>query len=212
VPPSLSPSEQAAAICDACATGTLEDLKAILPAGEDAFTLANTQHPRSGLMPLHLAASRGSVAHCAYLLDECGALVDCEDPSGETAVQKAANRGHLQMIRLLVNKAGAEIIESADSDGWVALHNAASKGYLDIVRLLCDLGASVDRQSKLGYTPLMCAASRGHAVVVRYLLARPLIDVFLRNSHGETAYDVRLAVLNLADRFRRPPTGRSRFV
>lgn len=187
---SLSPSEQAIAVCDACATGSLEDLKAILHANDQAFTLANTQHPRSGLMPLHLAASRGSVPHVLYLVDEVGALLDCEDPSGETALQKAAHRGHLSIIRLLLGKGGAELVQSADADGWVALHNAASKGYLDIVRLLVEMGAAIDQQSKLGYTPLMCAASRGHAVVVRYLLGRPLIDVFLRNSHGETAYDV----------------------
>lgn len=95
--------------------------------------------------------------------------------------------------------------------------NASSKGFLDIVRFLVeDAGASIDAQSKHGYSalsefstrhlvccddsnprsPTVNAASKGNLPIVLFLTKRggsPL----LRNSFGETAFDLGAAVFEV---------------
>jgi hypothetical protein len=221
------------AITQACICGSLPTLRSLFHPSSlpddypPAFTLSNTPHPHTGLTPLHYAASRGHLDIARYLVDECGALVDMEDPSGETALHKAAYKGHAALVRFLCERGGGwQAAEEQDADGWTALHNAASRGWLDVVRILVEeVGAGVDKRSKGGYTALMNASSKGHLPVVRYVtyLLSPLVpssfsvfcpcsprrylttkhacDPLIRNAHGETAYDVAVASLeiNIAD-------------
>ncbi|CAG8779036.1 1883_t:CDS:2, partial [Acaulospora colombiana] len=126
----------------------------------EAFALANDATTRTGLTPLHGAASRGHIE-----IVQWRAIADIEDKEGETALHKAALNGHLHVVEYLISSAGADV-HSQDGDGWTPLHNACSKGYLDIVRYLCNHGATqpsndphaslsgVDVKSKGGWTPL----------------------------------------------------------
>ncbi|KAG8829514.1 hypothetical protein FRC17_006486, partial [Serendipita sp. 399] len=167
----------------------------------EAFVLANDATSRTGLTPLHGAASRGHVEVVQWLIECTGAMASIEDKEGETSLHKAALNGHLGVIQYLLSSAGVEV-HAQDNDGWTALHNACSKGYLDIVRYLCDHGAArptdssagVDQKSKGGWTPLMNAASKGHLPVVLYLLTKQNANPFIRNNWGETAYDIAAAV------------------
>lgn len=52
------------------------------------------------------------------------------------------------------------------------IHNASAKGNIDDVRRLVNAGASVSARNNHGMTPLMIAASKGHANVIRYLLSK----------------------------------------
>lgn len=84
----------------------------------------------------------------------------------QTALHKAAYRGHLSIIKHLLSPPSSSSssssrdgplakVEQADNDGWTALHGACSRGFLDIVRYMVeDCGAEVDVRSKGGYTPL----------------------------------------------------------
>ncbi|KAG8804699.1 hypothetical protein FRC16_003589 [Serendipita sp. 398] len=167
----------------------------------EAFVLANDATARTGLTPLHGAASRGHVEIVQWLVECTGAMASIEDKEGETSLHKAALNGHLAVIQYLLSSAGVDV-HAQDNDGWTALHNACSKGYLDIVRYLCDHGAAqptdtsagVDQKSKGGWTPLMNAASKGHLPVVLYLLTKQNANPFVRNNWGEMAYDIAAAV------------------
>ncbi|KAG6336356.1 hypothetical protein ID866_2751 [Astraeus odoratus] len=200
---------QLEALCAAASSGDLTLLKKLfstaLQGGEvEPFALANDASSRTGFTPLHSAASRGHLDVVRWLIEECGAMPDLEDREGETALHKAALHGHVPIIKyLLPDKAD---VHARDADGWTALHNACSKGYLDIVRWLCESGGAtnevdgikgVDLPSNGGWTPLMNAASKGHLPVVLYLLTKQRANPLVRNTWGETAYDVAAAVFEV---------------
>ncbi|KAK0532640.1 hypothetical protein OC834_002535 [Tilletia horrida] len=195
----MTEAEAVNAVARLCSTGPLAAVQDFFAsasaeppagAGISAFALANEPHPTTGLVPLHYAAKEGRLDIVRWLVSDAGAMVDLEDRDGETALHKAALAGKLPVCTfLLANDASAE---ATDSDGWTPLHNACSRGYLDIVRLLVEQAevsvnsATVPR----GWTPLMNAASKGHLPIVRYLTSKYHADPFIRNSAGETAYDV----------------------
>ncbi|KZV69854.1 ankyrin [Peniophora sp. CONT] len=91
----------------------------------EPFALVNDATSRTGLTPLHAAASRGHLDIVKWLIEGCGAIPDLEDKEGETAVHKASLQGHIDIIKyLLPNKSE---VHARDADGWTALHNACSK-------------------------------------------------------------------------------------
>lgn len=51
--------------------------------------------------------------------------------------QLAARNGHPEVIRLLVEKGGADVQERNATTGWVALHEAAFRGHVDCVKVGC---------------------------------------------------------------------------
>jgi hypothetical protein len=82
----------------------------------------------------------------------------------------AAEEGHLEVVRCLVQQMGADVSHSHYGD--TPLIVAAENGYTDLVRLLVtDLGADVNQAIAYGWTPLMLA-SRGNLCdgVVRCLV------------------------------------------
>lgn len=67
-------------------------------------------------------------------------------------------------------KPDLERLSSEDSDAQTPLHLAISVGSVDIVTHLLEAGALVDSLSQSGMTPLMHAAHRGHADIIKELL------------------------------------------
>jgi len=56
--------------------------------------------------------------------------------TGWTPLNWAADEGHVDVVRLLLEK-GADVAV-ANSNGWTPLNLAASNGYIDVVRLLLE--------------------------------------------------------------------------
>ena len=71
----------------------------------------------------------------------------------------------------------------------VCLHVAANKGRLEILSLLIEHKADVNRQNKLGSTPLHCAAGYGYEAVVKRLLDAGA-SKNLRDMDGKTPGDL----------------------
>ena len=128
----------------------------------------------AGRTPLHTAAELGDEEEVRKLLEDRRYDVNCVDDLGWTPLHKAASKGHLGVVRVLV-KAD---VNAHDKCGDTPLHKAASEGHLDVVRVLAsEFKADVNAHDWDGDTPLHKAAGRGHLDVVRVLASEFKADV-----------------------------------
>lgn len=99
--------------------------------------------------------------------------VNARQKDGKTLLHYAANRGHLDVAALLLQK-GAHI-DSQDNDGKTPLHEAMAYSRFPVARLLLEKGANVNLKDNDGDTPL---------ISIVYLdnkkLAVDLVHLFLR--------------------------------
>lgn len=116
---------------------------------------------------LHLLVHFGLDEFFQALLPRC-ADRDKKDFSGRTPLSRAAERGSINIVQLLLRGGGVNL-DSRDDDrtpvSW-----AAEAGNTSIVELLLSKGAEPDSEDLTGYTPLLYASKRGHGAVVRRLL------------------------------------------
>ena len=123
---------------------------------------------------LHLASQEGDIAEARRLI--CSLMVNVNTVEGNTQFSlikgtpfcKAAEKGHLDMVQLLLHN-GAKV-DKADKDGNTPLKIAARHGNLDIVRTLISEGADFEMANGSGITPLTTAAGSGHLDVVKFLV------------------------------------------
>ncbi|XP_026322504.1 E3 ubiquitin-protein ligase MIB1 [Hyposmocoma kahamanoa] len=131
------------------------------------------------------AAANGDAARCGDVLARTdGAQADVNGVfGGHTALQAAAQNGHVEVIRTLV-EAGAEA-DAEDRDGDRAAHHAAFGDEPAALRALAAAGADLNARNRRRQTPLHIAVNKGHLGVVRTLLQ---LDVHpsLQDSEGDT--------------------------
>jgi ankyrin repeat protein len=136
--------------------------------------------------PLHWAAFRGHT-RCAVLLIEHGADVNVLTGGRVTPLHDAAQCGRSgasETVELLL-RFGASA-QAANIDGETPLHRCYS---VNIARLLLDHGADISAIDRHGNTPLHTLAIYGRVEVMQFLLSRGA-EVNLRNSNGQTAWDI----------------------
>jgi ankyrin repeat protein len=141
---------------------------------------------RRGEHALLVAAREGSIKVGLFLLSQRNVSVDVPNPQGETPIMLAAIKGHLPLVRRLIER-GAAI----NKPGWTALHYAAAHPEpiaKDIVALLLERHAYIDAESPNGTTPLMMAARYGHRDAFKLLLNEGA-DAAVRNRAGLAAVD-----------------------
>ena len=115
------------------------------------------------------AASSGDVATLAQLVQRPGYDVNSLlDGTGSTALSAAAQGGHTQCVRGLLQQ-GAKV-NAADHEGSTALALAALGGYAEVVWLLCEAHANPNTRERTHTTPLHWAGYHGSADCVRSLL------------------------------------------
>ncbi|EEB92332.1 hypothetical protein MPER_09176, partial [Moniliophthora perniciosa FA553] len=93
---------------------------------------------------------------------------DASTRTGYTALHAAANKGHLDIIKWLVEDCGA-MPDLEDKEGETALHKAALNGYLHIIKYLLPDRADVHARDADGWTALHNACSKGYLDIVRWL-------------------------------------------
>ena len=108
-------------------------------------------------------------------------------PTPSKSLHTAARAGDILGLLALV-KQGAPIDERATSVKWTALHAAAALNRAVAVSVLLRHGADPNTYDVDGDTPLITAASLGHAEVVQQLIAKA--DVMQTSARGETALHV----------------------
>ena len=176
-------------------------------------------HKRTMDRFLHRAASRGDVDKARELLKHGKCDVNCRGIAGNTPLLRACNKGHIDMVRILI---------SADTTlqdrwGYTPLHKAALVGGGELALILitefdCDAnlpnnkngytiiftlcmfrkkpckcsedGWSLSVTTNDGDTPLHIAAARGHDECVEALLQLDAAPVTLKNTAEKTAIHV----------------------
>jgi ankyrin repeat protein len=103
------------------------------------ITKGNNSKP---IVPSHLigvslncVAGKGDVEAVKILLAS-GADVNAKDMSRVTALYRAAEYGHKDVVALLLDRMDHNLIAAKDEYGWTALHCAARDGHKDVVALL----------------------------------------------------------------------------
>lgn len=147
----------------------------------------NASGSRAEESALHMAIQRGHEAMAELLLRQRSVDANLEDEDGLSPLMKAANRGNVKIVQLLLEK-GVNT-RAADTSGATSLMMAADAGHEAVMGLLQLHGAEVDATDRFGQTALMMAAAEGHEAVVRLLL-RCGAEVEVRNESGQTALEI----------------------
>ena len=93
-----------------------------------------------------------------------------QDERGFSTLWIAAEKGHVEVVKLLLTEGNAEV-DKAANDGVTPLYAAAMQGKTEVVKLLLTEGnAEVDKTNNTGATPLYVAAEQGMTEVVKLLL------------------------------------------
>ncbi|XP_035826401.1 26S proteasome non-ATPase regulatory subunit 10 isoform X2 [Aplysia californica] len=141
-------------VCKYAYEGNLAVLKLKIQ-GNNSFS---SRKDTSGRAPLHWAASGGHTDIVAYLLElqvpvndrdeisetliKHGADVDPTDSVGHTPLHRAASKGNLNIVKLLIsNKANLDL---RDISGCTPLHLACEDDSGEVAKLLIDNGARTD--------------------------------------------------------------------
>jgi len=142
-----------------------------------------TQRSQTRAGQFILAAEVGDVEKVKQMLASDPPLAICTDAEGRTPVTAAADRGHGEIVRLLV-ESGADL-HSCTNEGRSLLHMAASRGNAELVHFLVERGADIHAQDKRGEMPLHSAALASDAAALRFLLGKG-IDANARSGKGDT--------------------------
>ncbi|KAG0174666.1 hypothetical protein DFQ28_005264 [Apophysomyces sp. BC1034] len=122
---------------------------------------------------LHSVASAGNLILLKQILmilpDPLKAVNDPHPSTGLTPMHFAASRGHVDIVRCLVEEYSV-FVDVRDKEGETALLKAAYAGHYRTVQYLLSKQANVHHQDKDGWTALHNACSRCCLPIVRLLI------------------------------------------
>lgn len=162
--------------------------KVLLKAGADP----NVENLK-GVRPLTSAAFNGNDRMVTLLLEH-GADPGHADRTGKTAIIYAAGKGFAGIVEQLLDAGiSADLADIHDLTPlmWAAGHtnDVPAKEALATIDLLLSKGADIDQRDDRGRSALMIAAERGHADVVRHLMATGA-DPLAKDQDGKRAVDL----------------------
>lgn len=150
-----------------------------------------TKKNRSGLDPLHAAASQGHLAIVQLLLDHDPGLSKTMGQHNETPVISAAARGHTAVVNELLSR-DSSIVGLCKSNGKNALHLAGRSCHVEIVRAILDkdptLATIADK--KLQTALHMAVKGKDNCEVVKLLLEADPGGVMRQDKFGNTPLHV----------------------
>jgi RNA polymerase sigma factor (sigma-70 family) len=118
-----------------------------------------------------IAATVGDIDRVRELLKEDPSRANELDPCYRRPLSGAAENGHTEIVRLLLEHGADPNAKEACCQGGLALHRAAWKGDLDIVRLLLDYGAVPEHWIDSSGDALYAAYHNGHKDILHLLYA-----------------------------------------
>jgi len=177
--------------------------------------MVNERDP-DGEKPLYYATGNGDLQTVRWLVER-NADVNSKSQFVPTAFLRAAQMGHLDIAKFLIEEANVDVNSFGDV-GWTALHYAAERGHLNIVgwlveerkvnvnanhrdgvralhgatapeiiKYLVQNGADVNAQTNWGRTALQSAAIRGQLDLVQWMIEERNAEVNTRDLDGTTA-------------------------
>jgi len=158
----MAPNPSAVAI-RAASAGNLRLLKKVA----SEMDLREAKDPNGSTL-LYLAAAKGHLEVCRFLVEESGLDVNCPNADGMTPVFRAAAAGEVGVLRYLLDHGGDPAMP--DAIRFAPLHIAAENGHYEAAALLLSRGVDADPlNTRLG-TPLHVAAAKGHDQILKLLL------------------------------------------
>ncbi|OIV99365.1 hypothetical protein TanjilG_17175 [Lupinus angustifolius] len=143
--------------------------------------------------PLHSSARAGNLDVIKDTLSgadegEVRKLLAKQNQAGETALYVAAEYGHVDMVRELIQYYDLADAGIKARNGFDALHIAAKQGHFDVLKILMnahpELSMTVDPSNT---TALHTAATQGHIEIVKFLLEAGSSLATIARSNGKTA-------------------------
>ena len=151
-------------LCIAAQEGQEEVVELLL----DAPTISIDARKADGATALFDAA-QDNFPGIVELLIKRGADVNLMLDPGTTALDIAAHRGHVEVVRVLLQAPAIEVNHTTKS-AITALAMACAKGHQDVVTLLLEKGADPNITFDSGIAPLHLACLRGRTDIVKILL------------------------------------------
>ena len=149
----------------------VEMVKSLLLSGAGA----ESRETRDGLMATHLAAAQGNlgmVKMFSWSPSPENGHRDSRDTvtnKGKTSLFLAAENGHADVVRFLLEEHEAPVDTETIGGRRQAIHQAAEHGHKDVIDLSIEYGANPDAIAADGVTPLWLAAQNGHNEIVTLL-------------------------------------------
>ena len=134
----------------------------------DAPTISINARKADGATALFDAAQE-NFPRIVELLIKRGADVNLMLDPGTTALDIAAHRGHVEVVRVLLRAPAIEVNHTTKSV-MTALAMACAEGHQDVVTLLLEKGADPNITFDSGVAPLHLACLHGHTDIVKILL------------------------------------------
>uniref|UniRef100_A0ACD5T722 Uncharacterized protein n=1 Tax=Avena sativa TaxID=4498 RepID=A0ACD5T722_AVESA len=120
-----------------------------------------------GLSALHVAAGRGNLDMCRYLVEDLGVDVNVVDGEGRTPLFWTVLSKNVGAAKYLLDHGANQ--DKANHDGFSPLHQAVESGGAEMVELLLAKGAYFDPVTTCG-TPLHFAATQWQDRTMKILL------------------------------------------
>ncbi|MEO5669556.1 MAG: ankyrin repeat domain-containing protein [Ramlibacter sp.] len=135
-----------------------------------ATTTATTTVTDPSETALHRAAAQGDLQAVDALLRALPpGQIDAVKQNGATALLVAADKGHLDVMKLLL--ASGANLDARDNQGNTPLYMAVFRGHVSLVKELLKLAArQLDLARKDSFTPLLTAALHGDVEILKLLL------------------------------------------
>ncbi len=118
--------------------------------------------------PLGLAAFNNDLGFTRRILTSGAADINCLNNGENTALIFAAEKGHIEIVRLLLEHNADK--NHPNTNGSTAINYAAGNGHLEIVKLLLKHDARTNHPNKDGNTALIYAAKNDHLEIAKLLL------------------------------------------
>ncbi|KAI4470417.1 ion transport protein [Holotrichia oblita] len=120
---------------------------------------------------LHCAVRANAVA-CVRLFTAEGADVGQVEYSGLSPIHLAADLGHVQCLKIMLEIKGVNANAKTRERDLTALHLAAEGGYVECIEVLIEKGADTNAKNHRGQTPLHLAARAQAFDCVELLLGK----------------------------------------
>lgn len=151
-----------------------------LASASQAMQVTDRRHPGysarydDGVTGLHMVASFGLANLAKHLLND-SQEVDSRDMDGRTALHRAAENGHNDVVVVLLEH-GADVYVEEDLFTQTPLHLAALNGHGDVVKTLLDHDAPARAKDADGWMAIHVAAWTGNEEVMKVLLDKTDAD------------------------------------